>query len=186
MRTNSELVGKWGNFIHRALTFLQRALDGQVVALPSQLTDASQEVLSSCTDQVNKIKTSYETYTLRGATKGIVVLAQIANTYFDHMKPWKLAKEPDQGDLLKEVMAVCLRIIELMTLVLSPIAPVAAQKSWEQLGLTDALSEQNWDAIVTKSHLTNTLGNTLPVPNPIFTKVEDDQVELFRQKLFGK
>lgn len=184
MRTNAELVGKWGNFIHRTLTFLQKSLGGKVVCLP-KLSPESEAALQQSLNVLNEVKGSYENFTLRGATKAIVSLAQVANGYFDQMQPWKLAKDPEKREELVEVMAVCLRMIELSVLALSPIAPGACQRAWQLLGLDGKVQEQNWKNITQKSCLCGVEGKILPKPMPIFSKVEDEQVEQFRQKLFA-
>jgi len=107
-------------------------------------------------------------------------LSHLANTYFDHKKPWVLLKEKENREALETCLHICLIAIRTMALVAYPILPESSEKIWKMLGNTTSLGVQNW-SLVMKEELT--VGKELPEPKPLFAKIEDEQIEKESAKL---
>ncbi|MBS0615977.1 MAG: methionine--tRNA ligase [Verrucomicrobia bacterium] len=160
-RCNSELLGKYGNLANRVLVFIANKAEGRV---PEQEFD---------TDFINKVKElaklaaeAYSTYHLRKASQLVMEIAAAGNVYFDGEKPWKIEDPAKKGKVLRS----CLECLKILALVSSPIVPDAAQKLWQMLGQKEALSKENWDAVL-KTPLK--AGLALPKPEVLFKRVED-------------
>ncbi|NGX63387.1 MAG: Methionine--tRNA ligase [Candidatus Anoxychlamydiales bacterium] len=179
---NSELVGKFGNFIHRTLTFIQRFSDAKIPK-SFDLDEVDQKFLKDIHKSIDDIYGAYSTYKLRKATQIVMELSQIANVYFDHKKPWVLAKDETKKQTLYTCLNLCLKCIKALALMSSPIIPSTAQKIYQMLGYTEDLSKQSWMDI---KKLKLEEGKKLNLPEVIFKKIEDTQIVEEMDKLQEK
>ncbi len=93
-----------------------------------------------------KIAEFYEARDYSKALRAVMQLAEVANTYVNHFKPWELAKSEKEEDLsrLHEVCTTALNMFKAITTYLSPILPVTASKVGEFLN-TDVLTWNSLD-----------------------------------------
>jgi methionyl-tRNA synthetase len=179
MRINTELVGKFGNFIHRTLTFVWDRMD-RVIPKPKNFTDLDNEFLENIQNIVIEAKDSYNHFRVRKASSLIMDLSALANVYFDHKKPWVLLKDKALKDELDTTIYCCLMAIKALALISYPILPKSASKIWEMLGMTGNLENGNWDNIMKEEIRT---GEVIGQPQTLFTKMEDATVEAEKAKL---
>lgn len=179
MRCNAELLGKFGNFIHRVLTFTQLHCKGQVPAA-AHLEPLDEQFLNQIAVQMELVSQSFERFSLRKACHTLMELAQQGNVYFDAKKPWVLAKDPAQRQALETTIALCIECIKNLALAAAPIMPQSAQKIWGFLGNTTQLAKENWE-VVRKTPVP--AHRKLPEPQVLFRKVEDAEIEEQIQKL---
>ena len=122
-RVNSDLVGKYVNLASRCAGFITKKFDGQ---LSDHLHD--KKLFDDFVKAGNTIAECYDTLNYNRATREIMALADHANQYIDHHKPWALAKEKGQK---KEVQAICtqgLNLFKLLSVYLKPILPTTAEQ----------------------------------------------------------
>ncbi|NGX35726.1 MAG: Methionine--tRNA ligase [Candidatus Anoxychlamydiales bacterium] len=169
---NSELVGKLGNFVHRTLTFISRFNSSEIPKC-SDLDDMDKKFLDQINEIINQIDQAYSEYKLRKASQLIMELSSIANVYFDHKKPWALAKDDTKKEKLATVLHLCLKCIKALALVTSPIIPSSAQKIWEMLSEKTTLAKENWEDV---KRLDLIVGKKLPAPKIIFNKIENEMI----------
>jgi methionyl-tRNA synthetase len=114
-RSNSDLVGKFVNIASRCAVFIERG-DGR---LATQLPDPAlyQEFIGAS----ERIAQLYEAREYATAIREIMELADRANRYIDHHKPWALAKDPARAD---EVRAIATQGLNLFRVLMSYLAPV--------------------------------------------------------------
>ncbi|HSX38532.1 MAG TPA: methionine--tRNA ligase [Chlamydiales bacterium] len=172
-RCNAELLGKFGNFIHRVLCFTKAHLASQVPALKT-LKDEDQSFLAQINLLMEKISKCYASFHLRKATQHLMELAQLGNAYFDAKKPWLSAKNPNQQEEMETTLSVCITCILNLALAASPIIPKTAQKIWEMLGFDGLLEKQNWQQIQNGDHF---VSKTLREPEILFRKIENEEIE---------
>ncbi len=182
IRCNSELLGKYGNFVNRTLVFLQNQCEGRV---PPRGTGAhihpeDAAFLQKIQALVLEAAEAYATFRLRRASQIVMELAQAGNVYFDSKKPWAAARSALTLHEMQTTLSCCIECIKCLALISSPIIPAAAQKIWAMLGYTSALEKQNWDEVVLKPVEE---GCKLPVPQILFAKVEDDVIQREIEKL---
>ncbi len=167
MRCNSELVGKLGNFANRTLVFIQKQCEGQVPQMSPKADD--QAFLDEIKRLVGEIEKSFSTFRLRQATRQIMDLATLGNTYFDTKAPWKAAKDPERRGEMETTLRCCLECVKALAVVTAPIIPESSSKLLHLLGREPAAS---WDEATTLD-----LAGELPKPAVLFQKVEDEQIE---------
>ena len=178
-RCNGDLVGKFGNLVHRVLVFTNSRNEGKVPAI-GELETVDREYLQQVQALADTAVEAYSAFRLRHASRTIMELAQLGNVYFDAKKPWKDAKSQETQARMATTLACCLEGLKAMALVASPIIPEAAQKIWEMLGQSDSLSELNWHEVL-KRELPK--GAPLPLPKHLFQEIPEEQIEEERAKL---
>ena len=169
-RCNTELLGKYGNLVNRALVFTHAHLHGKIPAL-----HADEEFLSRLNALMHQIAEAYDTFHLRKASQLIMELAHAGNAYFDAKKPWKATPEEQQS-----VLANTLKCIQLLALASFPIIPATAEKVWHLLGYTQPLATKTWNEVL---HEPLPAGRALPAPQILFQKVEDEVINMEIAKL---
>ncbi len=173
-RCNNELVAVYGNFVNRALQLTQKYYDGEVPA-PGQLTDYDQQTLDEFRGVKEKLEGLLEAFKFREAQKEAMNLARIGNKYIADSEPWKVVKtDPER---VKTVIYISLQLTANLAIAFEPFLPFSSERlrtmidmpefSWEDLGKTDLLAP----------------GKRLPKPELLFTKVEDEAIELQVKKL---
>lgn len=173
-RCNNELVAVYGNFVNRALQLTQKYYDGEVPA-PGRLTDYDQQTLDEFRGVKEKLEGLIEAFKFREAQKEAMNLARIGNKYIADSEPWKVVKtDPER---VKTVIYISLQLTANLAIAFEPFLPFSSERlrtmidmpefSWEDLGKTDLLAP----------------GKRLPKPELLFTKVEDEAIELQMKKL---
>ena len=173
-RCNNELVAVYGNFVNRALQLTQKYYDGEVPA-PGQLTDYDQQTLDEFRGVKEKLEGLLEAFKFREAQKEAMNLARIGNKYIADSEPWKVVKtDPER---VKTIIYISLQLTANLAIAFEPFLPFSSERlrtmidmpefSWEDLGKTDLLAS----------------GKRLPKPELLFTKVEDEAIELQMKKL---
>ncbi len=131
-KVNSDLVGKLVNIASRCAGFISRLSGGR-------LSDELPEPLlhETFVAAAEEIAAAYEARNFSRATRQIMALADQANQYIDHHKPWLMAKEAGRE---REVQAVCtqgLNAFRCLIIMLKPVLPALAAASEEFLGEGD-------------------------------------------------
>ena len=173
-RCNNELVAVYGNFVNRALQLTQKYYDGEV-PVPGSLTDYDQQTLDEFRGVKEKLEALLEAFKFRDAQKEAMNLARIGNKYIADSEPWKVVKTAPER--VKTIIYISLQLTANLAIAFEPFLPFSSEKlramidmpefSWEDLGKTDLLAP----------------GKVLPKPELLFTKVEDEAIELQMKKL---
>lgn len=173
-RCNNELVAVYGNFVNRALQLTQKYYGGEVPA-PGQFTEYDQQTLDEFRGVKEKLEALLEAFKFRDAQKEAMNLARIGNKYIADSEPWKVVKtDPER---VKTIIYISLQLTANLAIAFEPFLPFSSEKlramidmpefSWEDLGKTNLLAP----------------GKSLPKPELLFTKVEDETIEFQMKKL---
>ncbi|MHB1678006.1 MAG: methionine--tRNA ligase [Sulfuriferula sp.] len=120
-RVNSDLIGKYINIASRTAGFITKRFNGRLAALPLQST-----LLDSVQQAADTIAECYENLDYGRALREVMRLTDTANQYVNDHKPWELAKQTGQDQLLHEVCSVSINLFRLLTLYLKPVLPKLA------------------------------------------------------------
>src|SRR5262249_50549482 len=149
-RCNAELLGKYGNLVNRVLVFARNRCGG-IVPPSGDLTPEDKEFIEKLHSLLQEVVEAYSQFKVRRASQLVMEIAHHGNVYFDHMKPWTLAKDEASHPRMKSVIAHCLDCLKLLALVSSPIIPITAQKVWQMLGFSGELEKMSWEEIAKTS-----------------------------------
>jgi methionyl-tRNA synthetase len=158
-RVNSDLVGKYVNIASRAATFLTKHFDGWLSS--SQMLSKIDPVAVG--ERAEASKTIAEAYDAREYGKALREIMRIAdgiNQYVDLKKPWVLAKDEPQRDLLQAICSKCIFDFKMLSVFLAPVLPATARKvAQEFFGLERDFIWSDYNVYPEKinpySHLTN-------------------------------
>lgn len=182
LNTNTELVGKYGNFFNRTINMINKNFAGHLgVELSDlQLDDTDKEMLDAIATSPNTIADLFSKTEFRLAYKEIMRFASIGNTYLEKTAPWTLIKNGDL-DSAKKVLYLCLNMAKSLAIVASPIIPTKTAEIWQQLGFEgrpDAagLWEESTKVNIGKDHC-------VQPPKPLFMRIDDEMIERYKQEL---
>ena len=165
-RNNNELVGTFGNLVHRMLTFLQRNFDGVVPTLDPD--PRGKELLARAEQALDEAKAELEACRFRAALAVAMGLAQEGNRYLDERAPWRTIRE-DRAET-EHTMGVVLSVIATLKILFYPFLPFSTQELHALLGFEGDVEDTGWRTVPPVA------GSRLPVPAPLFIKMDEDEV----------
>jgi methionyl-tRNA synthetase len=169
-RINNELVNTLGNFIYRTLFFAHKEFGG-VPAVPVR-----EEIITEIRNSLSLIDRAVRDYEFKTAIDGMMALASYGNNYIQTAAPWKLIKSDRAA--AEQVIKDCLVLVRALSLIFDPVIPEKAKEIREMLGSTEKIEEcRISDAAA------DILAGPLPVPQPVFSKLEDGFISEMDQLL---
>ena len=167
-KNNDEIVGTYGNFIHRVVTFTQKNFgeipcQGTLDDLDKQAIKKIEEISGTASDAIEKCS-------FKKGLRAVMSLAQFGNFYFDQNQPWNLIK--NDKERCGSVLHICFKLVQALAVFMAPYLPFSSDTIWKMLGNTDSI--KSWDDAL--SGLKE--GTPLEKPVPLFKKlVLEDIVE---------
>ena len=162
-KNNDELVGAYGNFVHRVVTFTQKNF-GEIPK-PGKLNDLDKEALSKIDEASNEVSSALEKCHFKIGLRAAMSLAQFGNQYFNQNEPWKIVKEDEER--CKTVLYISLKIINGLSVIMAPFLPFSSEKIWKILGNKNSIHKGNWELAFNDLNI----GFKLERPQPLFTKL---------------
>ncbi len=161
---NGELLGAYGNFINRTLSFIHKYWNGVV-------PEGTEEELSQ---KAQGLYTVVGGLIEKGAFKDAIAcifdLVREANKFFDTKKPWATRTEDEAA--CKSTLHQCVQLIANLAVLLYPFLPFSSEKvcGWLQIG-------NEW-----KRH-TVPAGYQLPETELLFQRIDKKVIEEETQRL---
>ncbi|MBJ7601052.1 methionine--tRNA ligase [Candidatus Nephthysia bennettiae] len=199
-RNNDELVGTWGNLVHRTLVNAHRNFGA--VPEPGGLTERDRRLLAD-------VETGFETVAallggtrFKAALQEVMRLAGLVNQYLGEEQPWHLIKQ-DRARAATTLF-VALRAVDSLKVVMTPFLPFSSQRLHEMLGYGDLIAPQaelreyveeggrshqvqgnEYDISPRWSPSALPVGRPLPAPRPLFKKIDAEVVEEELRRMAG-
>ncbi len=158
-KNNNELVGIYGNFIHRVLTFTAKNFK----EVPEGKSDVT--IVEEIQKTVKEVGDSINSCYFKEGIKKIVKLAQRGNQYFNEKAPWDLIKKDREE--CASVLHTCLHMVKALAICSTPYLPHSAQKIWKMLGYDGSIENQQWEEA-----LKDIEKKMVSTPIPLFQKLE--------------
>lgn len=162
---NGELLGAYGNFVNRSLSFINKYWDGVV---PCGVPD---EEISR---QINELFTETGRLIEKGAFKdaigGIFEFVRCANKYFDTQTPW-ITRTTDEKTC-QNTLYQCVQIIANLAVLLAPFLPFSSEKV---CGWLNVSNEWNCKEIPA--------GFKLPEIQILFERIDKSVIDVETEKL---
>ncbi|MFA4700266.1 methionine--tRNA ligase [Pyrococcus kukulkanii] len=173
-RINEELVNNLGNFVHRAMTFVNRYFDG-IVPERGELDELDKQAFEEIEKAFKEVGELIMEYKFKDALKRVMALASFGNKYFDHKQPWKTAKT--DRERTATTVNISLQIVKALGILIEPFLPDTGEKIWHLLNL-DEVKEWKFKEIPA--------GHRVRKPEILFKKVTDEQIIYFILKYMAK
>ena len=168
IKNNDELVGTYGNFIHRVLTFTEKNFGG--IPEKGDLDKRDAEVETAIKKSLQQVKDALEKCKFKQGLKEVMSLAKFGNIYFNEKEPWNLIKT-DRVHCATTVH-LCLELVQALSLAMAPYLPFSSQKIWKILGHTTSIHDASWEDATQPL----TVGLPIEKPKPLFKKLALDDI----------
>ena len=178
-KINSELIGAYGNFVHRVLTLGDRMPDERPLSSFENLDYCKEEMLK-LEDIHSQVTSSLQRHRYKEALRGVMSASQMGNQMLQAATPWKFLKDLD-GDGAANSMAKLSfgwRLSRFLSIMTQPFLPFSAQKLWKALGETSQVSLESWDSAIDWSVDYKWSDET---PVPLFQRLELEDILLQEQ-----
>ncbi len=126
-KVNSDLVGKVVNLASRVGKF------ANATGLAPQYPHDN-GLFEAAAAAGEEIAAAYEAGDYARAMRRIMELADAANPFVEHAKPWEMKKDASRADELRDVCTVALNLFRQLTIYLAPVLPELAAQCGELLG----------------------------------------------------
>ena len=162
-KNNDELVGTYGNFIHRVVTFTQKNF-GEIP--PSgKLDDLDKKAIKKIKEISVEVSKEIEKCNFKKGLRAAMSLAQFGNYYFDQKQPWNLIKTDKKR--CATVLHICLKIINGLAVLMASYLPFSSDKIWHILGHKNSIHNEKWESTFEELKV----GFILEKPKPLFKKL---------------
>jgi len=185
---NSELVGKFGNFVNRAFVLMHKLTSGKVPKFHNDIVDDDDRfMMEAIKSSKSKVEDLIEQYKFRDALFEVIMLSDSANKYLQKKEPWKKANQiKEDGTITDEAqlqidncLHICLQLCANLAIYINPFLPNTATKMCQMMKVVDKMLE--WEN-AGKTKLLS-VGYSLRAPELLFRKVEDSEVQYQVEKL---
>jgi methionyl-tRNA synthetase len=137
-RNNDELVGTWGNLVHRTLVNAQRNFGA--VPQPGALTERDRRLLAEVEGGFAAAGDLYGRARFKAAITEVLRLAALVNQYLGEEQPWHRIKE--DRERAATILFVALRCVDSLKTLITPVLPFSSQRLHEMLGYDDVIAPQ--------------------------------------------
>ena len=176
-KVNNELIGTYGNFVHRVMTLTHRlqSIDGHNPLSKYLNTKNNEEVELKIQKFLEDAITSMEKQRFKEALRSIMNVSQLGNGLLQHSEPWKYLKADESVDKSQSLstLAFCWQLCRGLAITMRPFLPFQSDKLWLMLGehenIDDILYEDAFD-------FSSELAWNNSKPMPLFTRLEIENI----------
>ncbi len=170
-KINADLNDTLGNFIHRALTFINQHYDSKVPK-PAKLEAGDKQILKTVEKRIDTAAKRFEECKLQAALRNIISISRLGNQYLNEKEPWKLLKTDQQK--AANVLYVAAQIIKTLAVTLEPFIPFTAKELRTLLNLPSDVNTPKWDEATKPLEP----GHKINKAKPLFNKIDAKEEEL--------
>jgi methionyl-tRNA synthetase len=172
-KINSELIANIGNFINRALSFVQKTFLGRVPE-PLKYDPEDKDCISEIERIADEVGCLLSENELDKALKRILKFATYFNQYFQRKQPWS------NKTTASTTLFIAVNGVRSIAIMLEPFIPSSCEKIWSQLGMSGSIHEQQWKSA---SQMKIAAGHILGNVQPLFRSIESKEIEQQKTKL---
>ncbi len=176
-RVNNELIGNFGNFVNRTLSFTNRFFEGKTIALDKASLDDSQKTFQTQIGNEIKVYTNLlKNVKLRDALMQLMKISSLCNQYFQASAPWKTRNENPQK--AQTDLTLLVHAVKDLAIMCEPYMPTTSKNIFKQLNTKPENFAELGNLTLENHHIGEA--------KVLFTKIEDETVEELRGKFGGK
>ena len=184
-KVNNELIGTYGNFVHRVMTLSHRleSINNDNPLSQFYNLDDHEESIIKIQELLESAINSMEKQRFKEALRSLMNISQIGNGLIQHSEPWKYLKLEDSLEKSKSLstLAFCWQICRGLAITLRPFLPFQSDDLWAMLGedtvIDNILFEDSFS-------FDNDFSWNSDKPKPLFNRLEIKEI-LEREKLIA-
>ena len=171
-RVNNELIGTYGNFVHRVMTLTHRIESKGENPLKDfdNISNHANNIIQ-INDLIESAISSMEKQRFKEALRSIMGIAQIGNSVLQEAAPWKYINQPESAEKSESLSSLALswRICSCLAVCLRPFIPFSSDKLWAMMGNENDIDLVLWeDSMETISELSWNDES----PKPLFNRLD--------------
>ncbi len=167
-RNNDELVAKYGNLVHRCLTFTHKHFEGRLPTDLATITDEDRAILLRVQEAFQTVGAMLSRCSFKEAIRELMAVCQDGNVYLDGQAPWKSVKT-DRARAARSMHTILNAINGLRTLFM-PFLPDTSTRLGTLLNVPGQQLQWNYEPLPDVLTLA-------PDPAPLFKKLDDSVAE---------
>jgi len=164
-RINNELIGNYGNLMHRVISFAQKNYPDGLSSNESTIPSLNDKIL----EIHSRVSEALEACKFKRALKAIMELSQTGNIELNEAAPWKQLKADREA--CEATLVTFLNLCRSLSVMMTPFLPKSSQKAWEYLNQEGKIDDNGWDsALEYKTEF------KLQQPLPLFSKLNMQEI----------
>jgi len=172
-KTNSELIGNFGNFINRTMLFIEKNFNGRINFKDINFGDDEYNLINDIRKKAEEYKKLMLNIHIREGLKKILEISDTGNKYMQKKAPWK--------DLNKNItncqrtMYCCVLICYYLANICQPFLPNSSIKIYKMLNL---MSEPKFEYVYN-----NEIEFEIKDVSPLFKKMDEKIINEVKRKV---
>jgi methionyl-tRNA synthetase len=165
-KINKELIGNFGNFIHRTFSFIEKNFPNGIT-LDGRLNNKQRSFLKQAQETFSLVGTAIEAGEFSAGLRTAFNLVVKGNRFFNDAKPW--AKIKTDAKQVEQDLGVVIQVIRCLAILVSPYLPQTTER------LSTALNEQMADLAwkYPREHWPIKISQV----RPLYKRIEDSEIE---------
>lgn len=169
--TNSELIGNFGNFVYRVLSFIKNNFP-EGVQIQETIDNKATEFLDLAQGAFSSAGSAIEAGRFREGLRHVLEVAEHGNRYINDASPWSTIKE--NRSKAGNDLAVAGQVIKCLAILIEPFLPRSSERICNDVGLD--FSKLEWSY---PSHGSLIVSD----PNPLYKRIETSDIEKQHSRL---
>ena len=171
-RINSDLANDLGNLLHRTLNMIGKFQGGKVY-IPKITREVDNSLITDAKETLAFYSEAMGSMNLSEAVKKVWTFISRANKYIDETKPWALAKDESLKEELSATLYNLAASLRLISVMIEPYMPAAAEKIWNQLALKEDFKNARLKDIENFNGIED--GHKVGKPEQLFPRIEIEE-----------
>lgn len=135
-RYNADLANDIGNLLSRSVSMINKYFGGVVTYNNKIINKYTNEVIDTLNNTINKFDEAFSNFRFQNGLIELWNLIARTNKYIDETTPWILSKDSSKKDELNEVMYTLYEVLRNVSILVSPVMPIASKKIFEALAVS--------------------------------------------------
>ncbi len=185
-KNNNELLANLGNLVNRTLTFIDKYFGGKVPG--GEYNEKDLGLRAEIESDGERIQGLLEQVKIKEALREVMQIAKKGNAYFQENEPWKLIREESGSEGKTRAGAVinmCANIVKTIGVLINPFLPFTSGKIMHQLNCYKG-SDRDSKGYEYRCYFDIEEGHPINKPQVLFRKLEDKEIQEFKQRFAGK
>lgn len=180
LRINTELLNNLGNFVNRALMFVEKTYNSTIPEMHLEEEDVT--LLALVNRELSCYIKMLEAAKLRDGLRHILSISRHGNQYVQSQQPWVKAKgSPEEKKRAGTTVGIAANIACLLSVLLQPYMPHISKVMQTQMN-----SPRDINLITEQSSMLLPPGHKIGKPSPLFVKIEASVTSDLKKRFAGK
>jgi methionyl-tRNA synthetase len=173
-RANADLADGLGNLASRTLTMVRRFCGGSLPGISTRAWGGYEEDVRAAVEAaIRAFVAEFDAYNFSRALDAAWSVIARVDKYLSDVKPWDLARRPEERARVETVLAVAVRALRVLAVLLAPVLPETMRALWAQLGLPEEPARVNPLALEFEAPIS---GLRIGEVTPLFPRMDKEKV----------